>query len=217
MKQVAGWWLPDHESHLVGWLAHPKNRDDVRDGRTMYQGKKLRRALELCGSFRTAVDCGAHCGTWSHYLAQHFLALHSFEPVAEHRECFTRNVAAPNVTLHPCALGDREGSIAIHTTAGSSGDSWIKGDGDIPLRTLDSFGLVNVDLLKIDTEGHECAVLRGGEQTIRRDMPLLVVEQKPGHASKHFGLGDKDAIPLLESWGAVQFAELSGDYIFGWK
>lgn len=243
MKQVAGWWLPDHEVHLRGWLAHPKNRDDVADGRVMYQGRKLRKALELCKSFGFAVDVGGHCGTWSHYLAQRFATVLAFEPVAEHRECFVKNVAGtelvdpdtnaaelgdwlevlyrrenPNVRalLFPFALGDREGSISIHTTPGSSGDSWIKGDGDIPLRTLDSFELGGVDLIKIDTEGHERAVLMGGEQTIRRCKPLLIVEQKPGHASKHFGLGDTDALLLLESWGAVRLAELSGDYIYGW-
>lgn len=216
MIKASGWWLPEGERHLVDWLSHPKNRDDIADGRTMYQGRKLKAALELCESFRTAVDCGAHCGTWSHYLAQRFAQLHSFEPVAEHQECFALNVAAQNVTLHACALGDRDGRIRIATTPGSSGDSHVAGDGDIPMRTLDSFNLQDVDFLKIDTEGFECSVLRGAEQTIRRCRPLMVVEQKPGHASKYFGIGDRDALPLLGGWGAVRLKELSGDFIYGW-
>lgn len=243
MKQHAGWWLPDHEKHLLGWLDHPKNRGDVMGGRVAYQGRKIRAALDRCKSFDFAIDVGGHCGTWSHYLAQRFAVVLAFEPVAEHRECFTRNVEGtehvhpdtnaaelgdwlemlyrrenPNVRalLFPFALGDHEGSISIHTTPGSSGDSWIKGDGDIPLRTLDSFGLYGVGLLKVDTEGAERAVLLGGEQTIRRCRPLVIVEQKPGHASEHFGVGDKDALPLLESWGAVQLVEMAGDYIYGW-
>lgn len=217
MKQVAGWWLPQGEVHLVGWLNHPKNKDDIADGRTMYQGRKIRAALSLCKSFRTALDVGGHCGTWSYYLAQRFDTLHAFEPVAEHRECFARNVTQPNVTLYACALGDREGSISIATTPGSSGDSHVSGDGDIPMHTLDSFEFTNVDLIKIDVEGAEDFVLRGGMETIMRCRPMIVVEQK-GHGKPHFGITDKEsAVHMLEGVGMKALREpMSGDWFLGW-
>src|SRR2546421_8213448 len=45
-----------------------------------------------------------------------------------------------------------------------------------PMRTLDSFDFPRVTVLKIDVEGHEASVLRGAENTIQRERPVLCVE-----------------------------------------
>lgn len=215
MKQAHGWHLPDHEQHLIEWMAHAKNRRDVVDGRVVYQGVKQRAALEHVKQFRTAVDVGAHCGLWSFYLAKQFAQVHAFEPVAAHRECFLENVKAENVQLYDVALGERAGSVGIHTKTGSSGDSWVSGDGPIPMRCLDEYALDDVDFVKIDTEGHELFVLRGAEDTLKRCKPTIIVEQKPGRAQMH-GLNERDALPYLESLGATLRKEISGDFIFAW-
>lgn len=216
MKQFGGWMFPDHEVHLLEWLSHPKNIGDVVDGRTMYQGKKQRLAIDHCRNFRVAIDCGAHCGTWSWTLAKHFDVVHAFEPVADHRECFAVNVPAPNVILYPCALGDREGSISMHTSTGSSGDSWVKGEGDIPMHRIDSYGFSDVDLIKIDCEGGELPVLRGAEETLLRCQPVVIVEQKPGHAQR-FGFGETAAVDYLQSLGATLKARKAGDFVLAWS
>lgn len=215
MKQAHGWYLPDHEHHLVEHMAHPKNVREVVDGRVMYQARKQRSAYAHCTQFRTAVDIGGHCGLHSFYLASRFVTVHAFEPVAAHRECFAQNVVAPNVTLHACALGEADGSIAIHTSNGSSGDSWIDGEGDIPLRRLDDFDLQDVDYIKADCEGGELAALRGAEATLKRWHPCVMVEQKPGRAQK-FGLKETEAVDYLRSLGAVLRKEISGDFILSW-
>lgn len=214
LKQVGGIWLPEHETHLVDWM---KRMNQVVDGKLTYQLDKRNLALKYVKNWRTAIDVGAHCGLWSMDLAKRFTELHAFEPVELHRQCWSKNVPTDGTTaiLYPCALGEENGAVSIHTADTSSGDSWISGAGDIPLRRLDDFDLQHVDFIKMDTEGHELFVLRGGEQTIRRCKPCIIVEQKPGHG-KHFGIGDTDAIPLLKSWGAVLRAERSGDYIFSW-
>ena len=46
----------------------------------------------------------------------------------------------------------------------------------VPVRTLDSFNFEIVDLIKIDTEGYELPVLRGGRETIGRERPQLYIE-----------------------------------------
>lgn len=212
MKQHQGVWLPDGETHLTDWMT---KAGEIVDGRGTYQIKKLRAALAHVKQFRTALDVGAHCGLWSMQLVKRFEIVHAFEPVAEHRLCFAANLDGNFAELHPCALGEKDGMISIHTADTSSGDSWVDGAGDIPMKRLDDFELQDVDFIKIDTEGHELFVLRGGEETIRRCKPCLIVEQKPGHG-KHFGIGDTDAIPLLQSWGAKVREVLSGDYILSW-
>ena len=211
MKPFGGWQFPDHEKHLLVWLAKV---NDKRDGRLRYQGKKQDAALKFCRSRAVAVDVGAHVGLWSYYLAREFDVVHAFEPVAEHRACFAKNITAANVVLYDCALGDHERSVAIHTSEGSSGDSWVKGDGDIPMRRLDDFAL-NVSFIKLDCEGGELHALKGAEETLKRCHPCVIVEQKPGKAQQ-FGLEETAAVDYLRSLGAHLRTAISGDYVLAW-
>lgn len=205
-----GVYLPDGETHLVDWM---NKAGEIVDGRGTYQLKKLRAALSHVKQFRTAVDIGAHCGLWSMQLAKRFQTLHAFEPVAQHRECFVRNLeSAANVSLHGCALGDREDTIKITTAPTSSGDSRVDGSGDIPMRTLDSFELQDVDFIKIDCEGYELFVVRGAEETIKRCRPVMIVEQK-GHGMQFYGFRKEEAAELLESWGMRRVVNMSGDIV----
>ena len=213
MKLVDGWYFPDGESHLPQWMANPKVRMFL-NGRAAYQGAKQEAAMSYCTNFRRAIDVGGHIGLWSFNLAHRFEEVHAFEPVAAHRECFVKNVLAghTNVELYGCALGASEGLVSIRTEPTSSGDSRVDGPGDIPMHTLDSMELQDVDFIKIDTEGHELFVLQGVVETLSRCKPVICVEQKPGHAVK-YGLGDKDAIPFLQARGYRLVREMSGDFI----
>lgn len=217
-----GVYLPDGEKHLVEWMTRA---GEMVDGCGTYQIKKLRRALSYCNNFRTAVDIGGHAGLWSMQLEKRFYRVHAFEPVAAHRECFKKNMKTTElkpgeetlddsewVRLHACALGDHEGSVKITTEPTSSGDSRVDGDGDIPLRTLDSFNLQVVDFIKLDCEGYELFALRGGIETIKRDMPVIIVEQKPGRA-QHFGLRETEAVDYLNTLGYRLAHEMAGDFI----
>ena len=212
MKFVDGWFFPDGESHLPEWMANPKVRM-ILNGRASYQGAKQQAAMGLCKQFRTAVDVGGHVALHSFNLAHRFAHVIAFEPVAAHRDCFACNTEGlTNITLHACALGDHEGGVSIRTEPTSSGDSRVDGDGDIPLKTLDSFDILECDYLKLDCEGSELFVLRGAEETLKRCKPVVMVEQKPGHAQR-YGLGEKDAVPFLESLGYKVAREMSGDFI----
>lgn len=214
MIEFQGIFLPDGETHLTDWMT---KAGEIVDGKGTYQIKKLRAAVGLCKQFRTAIDLGAHCGMWSMQLAKQFRHVHAFEPVAAHRACFAKNLAGVNnVTLHACAIGKEKGSISMYTAPTSSGDSWVSGKGDIPLETLDSYGLFNVDFLKADLEGAELFAMQGAEKILLKNKPVIIVEQKPGHASQHFGIGDTAAVTYLQSLGAKVRKEMSGDYIMSW-
>lgn len=209
MIEHQGIYLPEGERHLQGWM---DRAGEIVDGRGTYQIKKLRAALSHCSRFRVAIDIGAHVGMWTMQLAKAFAHVHAFEPVREHRECFALNVDALNVTLHPFALGDADASVAMHTSAGSSGDSWVDGTGDVEMTTLDAFELEDVDLIKADTEGYELFALRGAQQTIARSRPVIIVEQKPGRAEK-YGVARTEAVAYLERAGYTLAQAMSGDYI----
>lgn len=211
---------------------------EIVDGKGTYQIKKLRAALEYCRDFRVAVDVGGHCGFWSMQLVKKFAHVHAFEPVRQFRDCFVNNLRMPYpqrpdvdwtkpipdihlppvpCTLHTCALGAKSGRVAmrIPTLDGGldTGGTHVSGEGDIELRTLDSFGIQDVDFCKLDCEGYEHRVIEGARETLLRCKPCVIVEQKPHKLGPNFGITGTPAVDMLLAMGAKQRAVLSGDYI----
>lgn len=213
MQKFGGVYLPKHEKHLLAWMTKV-NR--VVNGKLTYQYQKLTEAMSHVKQFRAAIDVGAHCGLWSTHLAERFGVVYAFEPVDLHRRCFVMNVDMHNVHLMPMALGGQEGTVAMHTTNTSSGDSWVKGEGDTPMKRLDDVVIPEpVDFIKLDCEGYECFALHGGEALLKQHHPCVLVEQKPGRAQK-FGLRETQAVQYLEGLGAKLRFTMSGDYCLSW-
>ena len=50
--------------------------------------------------------------------------------------------------------------------------------------SLDDYLFEDVDLIKIDVEGHESSVIEGAVETIRKTFPILIVEIEQRHISK---------------------------------
>lgn len=221
MKHELGWWFPDGEKHLPDWMRKARQE---RAGVLQYQLTKYQAALKHVRQRRVALDVGGHIGQWSRNMAQDFVRVVAFEPVPAYAECWRKNMAGfTHARLEPVALGDRDGTVSLRCgTPGSHGDTFVApADApdlvarDVPMRQLDAMNLRDVDFLKIDCEGFELNVIRGGEETIRGCKPCIVVEQKPGMAQK-FGFDETEAVTLLENWGAQRRAVLSGDYILSW-
>lgn len=206
-----GIWLPDGEKHLQGWM---DKKNHIVNGKPTYQKHKLDEAVSHCRQRRRAVDVGAHCGLFSMHLGDMFKTVEAFEPVLAHRECFAKNVPHGNVNIWDWALGEKETTCSIHTTAGSSGDSFVQGDGEIPVKRMDDClpSVTDVDFIKLDCEGYELFALRGGEEVIKRCLPVIMVEQKPGKAQK-FGIGETAAVDYLRGFGYKLVREMGGDYI----
>lgn len=221
MKQALGWFFPDGEEHLPQWMLQARQ---MRDGVHQYQFSKYQAALGFCRRRQLAVDVGGHVGQWSANMARDFARVEAFEPVPAYAECWRANLAGVgNAVLHPVALGAAPGRVCLRCgTPGSHGDTFVapreaaNAAVDVEQCRLDDIELgAPIDFLKIDCEGYEFYVLEGGERTIRRDRPCVIVEQKPGHAKK-YGIGETAAVELLQSWGARRRAAISGDYILTW-
>ncbi len=207
------WIFPASETEMVGWM---RATNHLVDGRLTYQYPKYAEALNWVKDRKRAVDVGAHIGLWSYWMAKDFQIVEAFEPMPEHRECFTLNVTAENVRLHYCALGALPGKVFLKNfTMGASGDTGISTEGTpAEMQRLDEFAFKDVSLLKIDCEGYELHVLKGAEDTLRRCKPCVVVEQKP--RVDRYGLTTKDGVMYLESLGAKLRASIVGDYILSW-
>ena len=67
---------------------------------------------------------------------------------------------------------------------GNSGAAFLElGDGEVQVTTLDEFvaerGIERLDFMKIDVEGFEERVLRGGERVLRELRPHILFELQP--------------------------------------
>ena len=132
----------------------------------------------------TVVDVGASFGDFSIYTAwTQASEVYAFEPVTDNFEILLSNIGRNNLShlIHAtkCALGSAEGSqdvliegFMVRARATASSVPKVVGTD---VKTLDSFQL-SPNLIKIDVEGAEMAVLQGSLKTIERSHPRLIIE-----------------------------------------
>ena len=139
-------------------------------------GQKLQRdnALSYVKNWRVCLDIGSNIGQWTRPLAKKFNSVICFEPNPNFRECFKKNIQEKNVLLWPYGLSDKE-----HKAKQDFNSTVLQQeDGDIDCRTLDSFGLTNVDFVKIDVDGFEVPLLNGARETLTENSPVINIEMK---------------------------------------
>lgn len=128
----------------------------------------------------TAVDVGAWYGPWTRGLRRIADRVVAIEPTAELARCVRS--AYPDVRVVEAVASDHAGTAELFLPSGGPGtgtSSIEHGTGatvTVTRLTLDELELTGVGFMKLDVEGHEMPALLGGEQTIRRDRPLLLVE-----------------------------------------
>lgn len=147
----------------------------------------MKRAASLGGFDGSSfVDVGAHCGFWTLMLSEVFDRCVALEPAQYQFRLLETNIARndlKNVVAHQCAVSDVDTTGVLNIMGLSGGNNSLDPQSDAPMRTeqvrlvrLDSLRLPRVGLIKVDVEGHECQVLRGGLRTIAKDRPAIVVE-----------------------------------------
>lgn len=73
---------------------------------------------------------------------------------------------------------------------------------EIKIKTLDSYMFKKIDLIKIDTEGFEFEVLKGGEASIKKYKPIIIFE------ANFFSFEIKNQIYLFFKKINMNFSEL---------
>ena len=158
---------------------------DVRnDMRTNGEQRLQRWILDLFphGRKMHVLDVGANLGQWSASMlaaAQQAgraedLDLHAFEPSSYTFARLAKTLGSQRVSLQQSALSEQSGSSILHVMGPGAGTnslhappaSWTDtSTEDVATTTLEEYadgaGLDNIALVKIDTEGHDLAVLRG--------------------------------------------------------
>lgn len=155
-------------------------------------------------------DVGGAIGTYSLFVAKLVAGpVHTFEPVAENIQTLKENLRLNNVEskvqVNAVALSDQEGfghlqrgeslyyshlqyRVDAHgkdtydATAYSVASATLD---EVPVTTLQTYCLQHkiehIDILKIDTEGHTPAILRGAQGLLEQhQVDLLIVEMDRG-------------------------------------
>jgi FkbM family methyltransferase len=151
--------------------------------------------VRLCLPDKEFIDVGAHIGSILSEVIRYdpSIKLYAVEPIPEKIDSLRRKF--PAIQVFGCALGESEGEAAFfentkhsgYSSLGRPANSVASIEKKVPLRTLD--GLISskkIDVIKIDVEGAELGVLRGGNDLIAANRPLVLFESGP---PKDDGLG----------------------------
>lgn len=179
MKNINGWFLLDNEQDMpmVESAQRAPNDCNYKDWHTNF----IDDILELYApdmERRVALDIGGCVGMMAVPFAQQYEQVHTFEINPQIRECLKLNTEKyPNVTVHDYGLSDKEGPVRFSVLPWSGG-SRVSPNGEqvFEVKTLDSFEFENVDLIKMDVEGHEYQAMIGASETVRRCKPLIITE-----------------------------------------
>lgn len=150
----------------------------------------------------TIVDIGANVGQFAAATKYFFpqCTLYTFEPDAQIFERLKANLAANKyVNFYNLGIGKENGKttfykdeLSLKSTFKLNRNSHVKEEETIETKTLDSFNITNVDLLKIDVEGFEQEVLQGASKALK-NVDYLLVEVSLDRS------GDESNLALFQS------------------
>lgn len=162
--------------------------------------KFLRRLLR---PGQQVIDIGANFGAYTLSMAQAVSAtgrVWAFEPASDTAEHLAAGIEAnrfTHVSVERCALSSGSGSAELALQPDPEMNALVR-DGlaagqteTVPVLTLDEclegHGWHDIDFVKMDAEGEEAAILRGGTRFFAQHSPLVQYEIKAGN-DLHLGL-----------------------------
>lgn len=171
-------------SHTVMWRIYSRGIYEANTARHLV--KMLRRGA--FGKAPVFLDIGANIGAYSLLVAKldPESQVHSFEPNPAALDTLRNNIAlnaVDNIQVHAVGLSNEEATCRLYNESMAQASLHRMGQhGDYieiqvrPLdEVLDDIGVSRVDLIKIDVEGHEAAVLDGAERMFARNKRMAVI------------------------------------------
>jgi FkbM family methyltransferase len=170
-------------------------------------------------------DIGANLGLFTLTAAQRVGPtghVYAFEPSSREAALLEQNIRLngfDNVTIVREALSDHvgEAQFAVATDGGTNSlatnthpEQKVQRWETVRLNTLDAFiaqhGVTRVAMMKIDVEGGECAVLRGGANLFRRADAPLALSEFCDLTARGFGSSGRDLYDLWVSYGYTLYS-----------
>lgn len=165
----------------------------------IWQAKDIAYLRSLCPNPRHVLDIGTNLGQSMIEYAQFAEQVTGFEPDPSNYLYAIGNLKLNHVLYPDCklhvfnhGLGEVRGEFLIQSHDRNVGSNFLKSMDSkfkkntsvVQVFTLDSYAFTDVDLIKIDVEGFELYVLRGGEQTIMQDRPIIQTEMAASHCKR---------------------------------
>jgi FkbM family methyltransferase len=164
----------------------------IRNSNTFFEVGFLEFVKNNFPKHKTIIDIGANIGNHSLFFSEflEYDKIICFEPFEKNVELLKLNLIGKNCKIMDYALSDSDsekilynsepnnfGGFSLHSYDGVKGGnkSFIVKD-TVTTKTLDSLNLTNITMIKIDVEGHENSVLNGGIETIKRNSPIIFIE-----------------------------------------
>jgi len=203
MIKINGFWVPENDVHLKDW----------QEGKSFTQNKCLDRLIKHCQKedikFKKIIDVGAWVGTWTMSMLDYCEQAVAIEPDPMHYECLVKNLPS-DVQTHQCAIGNESKFVSL------SDDNFtqarrVMGEGKIPMVTIDSLNIKEVDLIKIDVEGYEMEVLRGAVDTLENADYLMI---ELNNNSKKYGSSNLEIEKYLAKLGFKPMIKLWPDVVW---
>jgi FkbM family methyltransferase len=170
-----GWYVPDDDQKISRVL-----EDDISKENPSYEGRYRDIILKNIPNKRTFVDVGANIGIWSYPMIGKFKKIIGYEPSKQNIECLRSNVGE-KIELRTKAVANFIGEADFHQAGKNCGDGKLCRPGipsmySVPVVTLDSESLIDVDLIKIDVQGWELEVLQGAIELMKSQHPWVIFE-----------------------------------------
>jgi FkbM family methyltransferase len=185
LGQVALYWRDKVEALQVAY-SYPELMGTVANDQLA-----TRLVTSIIQPNTTFIDVGAHIGSIIAQVASTdpSVKIVAIEAIPEKVTKLQRRF--PFVELHSCAVGDYSGEVSFFINKTRSGFSSLQKptldtedkivEITVPIRRLDEIVSPNnsIDIIKIDVEGAELAVLRGSAAILGNNRPVIMFESGP--------------------------------------
>ena len=174
-------------TNVLGWDY------EIQDWHTLYLGLYFLDYFKL--EKEQCIDVGGLKGLFSSIYARHFKSVHTFEPNPYANAICKMNFdrqELPNVTLHKVALYDEQKEVNFYMKFFDEHFNSITGQSNTEIEVIQEDGLFtqvikvktsclddfnfSPSFLKIDAEGANLNIIKGGIKTIKDHKPFIQVE-----------------------------------------
>ena len=171
---------------------------------------------------KTIIDVGANVGQSEKHFAHHApkALIHCIEPIQTTFSLLIKNKVGKNTKCHCLALGEKNESIEIKIDKNTPlvSNSLIAKNTEsstnfyvekIKVQTLSDFALKNniqhINLLKIDTEGFDLKVLKGGESLLESKAIDFIEVEVSMNSFNTFHVSFQEISSYLDGYGYHKF------------
>ena len=202
-----GLWVPSTDAQIEQWR---------KKGFPHMQDKCLKQFVKWCEKnnkkFSLILDIGAWCGTWSMAMQKYADEIYCYEPNKIHFECLIKNLKTfQHIKLHNHAVGNRDGKIKLTSETATQNTRVLLEEGETVILKLDSMDIHNPDMLKIDVEGLEMEVLKGGHKLLE-NIEFVMIELN--NNSKKYGSSNKLIQKHMKNLGFKELIKTWPDIVY---